>query len=629
MTVPLIMPLSAGFGAYPLVTDAYDKWSTVAYQAFAQAQDMAGQLTDIPITPVTFDATFNPQIALSPFPTIPPPPPPTADLKFTPPGDPREPPSVEYPTYNPGTMPSFDVPEPNYTVPAPPTLAPLTPPGSAPALTIPDMPEAPDVELPEIPHLASIELPDLPVFDLPQFTATAPVLDVPIPNADFSFTPAPFDDDLMQPLKTTISKMLQGDFILPAPAINAIRARAHQAANAEERRGVDAAYAELSARGFAEPQGQLNSRIQQLRDTARMARSETNRDVYIQDQTAAMENLRAGVASGIQLEGSLIQLSVQENELRLNAAKYAMDVVMQVFNARIGLYNAELQGFAIQAQVYRDKLQGVLAQVQIYQTEMEGAKIRGELNTQQVELYNAQLRGVQTAVEIYTAQVQGAEVKARANLAVIQGFSAQVQAFSAQVGAQTAQWEGYRAQVQAQLGTVQYYNTAVQAYGERVRAYAAGEQVKQSVAELQMKSSTMQLDAWRSTLQLFQARTEAEVERIKAVATSFGAQTDVYKANAQIAEAAATFDERRFQLNLAQEQARVDTALKRSEASFEQMKYFTTLMVEIKKTLATVQSQIAASAMNAVNVGAHVSSSDGQSLGWSTNISITEDGADF
>ena len=110
---------------------------------------------------------------------------------------------------------------------------------------------------------------------------------------------------------------------------------------------------------------------------------------------------------------------------------------------------------------------------------------------------------------------------------------------------------------------------------------------------------------------------------------SFGAETDVYKANAQIAEAAASFDERRFQLNLAQEQAIVETSLKRSEASFEQMKFFTTMLVEMKKTLATVQSQLAASAMTAVNIGAHVSSSGSQSIGWSTSVGISESGSDF
>lgn len=628
MTAPLIMPLGTE-DAFPLVNNAYDKWSGVAYQAFAQAQQYAGQLANIPLTPVTFDATFNPQIALSPFPTIAPPPTPTEDLKFKAPGDPREAPSFEAPTYNPGEMPVFDVPAPNYSIPAPPVMASLSDPGSAPSILIPDMPDAPAVALPDTPDLGAIAIPDLPVFDLPQFTATAPVMDIPLPNADFSFVPAPFDDALMQPLKNTISKMLQGDFILPDAAVNAIRARAQHAANMEESRGVDTAYAELASRGFAEPSGQLNTRVQQLRDSARFARSDANRDIYIQDQTAALENLRAGVSGGIQLEGSLAQLSVQENELQLNAAKYALDVTMQVFQGRISLYNAELQGFAIAAQVYRDKLQGVLAQVQIYQTQMEGAKIRGELNAQQVELYNAKLRGVQTAVEIYTSQVQAAEVKARANLAVIQGFSAKVQAFTAQVGAQTAQWEGYKAQVQAQLGTVQYYQTAVQAYGERVRAAATGEQVKQASAELQLKSSGMQLDAWKATLQLFQARTEAELDRVRAVAGAFGAETDVYKANAQIAEAAASFDERRFQLNLAQEQAMVETSLKRSEASFEQMKFFTTMLVEMKKTLATVQAQLAASAMTAVNIGAHVSSSGSQSIGWSTSVGISESGSDF
>lgn len=628
MTFPLVMPLGTE-DAFPIVSNAYDKWSGIASQAFAQAQSLAGQMANIPLTPVTFDATFNPQIALGGFPNIGPAPVPTSALDFNPPGAPQAPPPLDAPIYSPVDAPAFDVPTPNYNLPAPPVIAPLTQPGAAPALTAPVIPDAPSVTMPALPALAAIAVPDLPVFNLPQFTATLPVMDVPLPNTDFSFVPAPFNDDMLGTLKSTISSMLQGNFVLPTAAINAIRARAYMAADMEENRNVDEAYNELAARGFAEPSGLLNARVLQARNMASLARSQINRDVYIQDQQAALENLRAAVGTGVQLEGSLMQLQMQQNELELNAARFALDVTVQVFQSRIGLYNAQLQAYSVQATVYRDQIQGVLAQAQIYQTEMEGARIRGELNMQQVELYNAQIRGVQTMVEIYTAQVQGAEAAARANLAIIQGYDASVRAFAAEVGAQTAQWDGYKTQVQAQLGTVQFYGTAVDAYGKRVQAWATGEQTKQASARLQLNVNEQTLTAWKSNLDLFQTQVGAELDRVRAATAAFGSQVDVYKAGAEIASATASFDERRFQLNLAQEQAIVDTSLKRSEASFEQMKFFTTLLVELKRTLATVQAQLAASAMTAVNVGAQVSSSGSQSVDWSTRLDISGSDQDY
>lgn len=628
MTAPLVFPLGTE-DAFPIVNNAYDKWSGVALQAFSQAQMYAGQLANIPLTPVTFDATFNPQIALSGFPNVGPAPVVPTSINFMSPGQPSTPPPLPAPVYNPDSAPVFTGTAPVYMPPAPPVIAPLTQPGDAPTLTPPVVPNAPSIAMPNLPALASVQVPDLPVFDMPTFTAHAPVLDIPIPNGDFSFVPAPFNDDMLATLKTTIGEMLQGDFILPTATIDAIRARAYRAIDFEESRSVDEAYTEFAARGFAEPPGQLNARVIQARNTATLARSDANRDIYIQDQQTAVENLRAAIQGGLQLEGSLMQLQVQQNELELNAARYALDVTIQIFQARIGLYNASLQTFTIQAQVYRDQLQGVLAQAQIYETEMRGAQIRGELNLQQVEMYNAQIRGVQTLVDVYTAQVQGAEAAARVNLAVIQGYTARVQAFSAEVGAQVAQWDGYKAQVQAQLGTVQYYQTAVNAYDSRVRAWATGEQVKQTVGEFQLKVNDQSLAAWKSTLDLFQTQVGAELDRVRAVTAAFGSQVDAYKASAEIATASAAFDERRFQLNLAQEQAIVDTSLKRSEASFEQMKFFTTMLAELKRTLATVQAQLAASAMNAVNVGATVSSGGNQSVSWATGVSISESGTDF
>lgn len=623
----MIYPLSSG--SIPIVTDAYSKWSSTASQAFSQAQMFAGQIGNIAITPVTFDATFNPQIALGSFPTIAAPSVPTTALQFNPPAVAPSPPTVDTGTYVPTAGPS-DVPvAPVYVAPVPPQLSSLSSPGEAPTVTAPDMPVSPDFVLPPVPSLAQLTIPQLPPLTVPAFTATAPAFDVPIPAENFSFSPQAYADSLLDQTKSTLSSMMNGDFILPAAAINAIRARAHTAAFAEEGRLVDQAYNEISARGFNEPNGLLNERVKVARDAALKSRSESNRDIYIQDQTVAVENLRTAIQGGIQLEGQLIQLHVSETQLQFDAAKFALDVAMQIFQARIAVYNAQLQAYIADAGVYRDRIAALQAQAQAYLATMEGVRAQGELNMQQVALYNAQLQGIRTMVEVYQSQVGAAEVTARTNLTLVQAYAAKVQAFGAEVSAQNTQWMGYKTQVDAQLGAAQFYQTSVNAYGERVRAWATGEGNAQNATRLKLEQGKMSLDTWRSRLELFESQLKTELARVQTVAQSFSSEVEVYKANADVANAAGQYNERRFQLNLAQEQAIVDTSLKRSEASFEQMKYYTTLLVEIKRTLATVQAQLAASAMNAVHIGASLNTGTSQSIGWNTGVSFSGSIADM
>lgn len=622
MTVPLIMPTAVDV-AGPLVYSAYDKWSTIALQAFGQAQTFVGDMGNYTLAPVTFDASFDPQMALPGFAPIAAPTVPATDLKYVAPPLPPDTPQLDLPLYSPTAPPQFDVAQPTYAPPATPLLATVDDPGTMPALAAVAIPDSPTYTLPDLPALSTIVVPAAPTLALPTFDAVLADFSAPIPNADFSFTPDTYVDSLLTDVKSTLTDMLAGDFVLPAPAATALRNRAYDSANREEARGIDQIYVEFAARGFEEPPGLLQQRTAFVREQAQLARMGTNRDVYVQDQQIALENLRVAVTGGIQLEGQLISLYTAQTQFKLQAAQFALNVALQIFQARVTQYNTQAYAFGVRAQVYRDQISAALAQAQIYATEVESARVQGELNMQKVQLYVAQFNAVRSMVDIYTAQVNAAEAVSRTNVATVEAFSAKVGAMKAQVDAQVAQWQGYRAQVDAQLGAAQFYSTSVNAYGQRVQAWATSERSNQSVVELRNAQAQMQLTAWESKLHLFDEQVKAELARVEAVQASFNAQVTLYKSQGEIAAVAGEYDNRRFQLNLAQEQAIVDTSLKRADANFEQMKFITTIMVEIKRAIATVEAQLAASAMNAVNIGGHVQSNTGVNVGWDTNVSFS------
>jgi hypothetical protein len=367
MTQPILL-YPAAIGSGPIVYDAYDKWSTIALQAFALAQDMASQITNLHVSPVAFNAHFDPQIALTAFPTMAKPVVP-AGLNFNAPALP----------------------------PAPPTN------------TVPTLP-------------------------------------------DLTYVSQLFDS-----MKTAITTLLGGN-ALPAAVASAIRNRAYSAANAEEWRAVAQAYDEFAARGFEEPAGQLSRRITEARNDARGKRQLINRDVFIQEQMTAIENLRFAVTSGIQLE-------------------------------------------TLGVTVFRTKADVAL----------EGVRIAAETNR-------------------------------------------------------------------------------------------------------------LTLDGWRAKVELYDTTMRGELARMDAVLKEFQAGVAVYQADAAVATAAGEFDNRRFQLNLAQEQAIVDTEMKRADQGFEQMRFITSVMLEVKKTLASVSAQLASAAMSAVNIGASMSSSTSESVGYGLDV---------
>lgn len=156
-----------------------------------------------------------------------------------------------------------------------------------------------------------------------------------------------------------------------------------------------------------------------------------------------------------------------------------------------------------------------------------------------------------------------------------------------------------------------------------VQVFTAEVDAELKTVEIATEQNRLKLDGWRAQVEMYDEQLKAEIARIDTSLKAFEAQVEVYRADAQIATAAGDYDNRRFQLNLSQEQAIVDTEMKRADQGFEQMKYITSVMLEVKKTLATVGTQLAAAAMSAVNIGASLSSSDGQSVGYSLGLSYS------
>ncbi len=625
MTASLEQPvllIPAATGSEPIVYEAYNTWSSIAQDAYAQAQRLAGDIANVTISPVAFNAHFDPQLALANI-TVPVAPDvPLAALAFNAPTLPVAPPTVDLGTYAGSEAPVLTDVAPTLLLPNTPNVPTVAAPGAAPTIAAPSIPVAPAISMPTVPALQQINLPAVPVFSIPTFGGTAPVFDAPIPLENFSFSPAQYVSALLDTVTSSITSMLAGNG-LPAAVALALRNRAYTEVNAEELRTVAAAYDESAARGFFEPSGLLNRRITEARIEAMRKRSAASRDVYVQDQTVAVENLRFAVTAGIQLEGQTIALYNAQTEMQFESAKYALQVALSILTARVSVFNAQSQAYAVDAQVYRDLIAGAMAQVQIYSAEVEAQRAIGEINQQTVALYTAQLQGVNTVVEVYKSQLSAAETIARVNMSEVEAYTAQVRAYSAQIEAQSEQWSAYKTQVDAQLGKAQFYGTTVQAYSERVRAWSATESTKQEATKLQLSQGQLSLDAWKAKVDLYDAQLKGEMARVASVGDMFHDQTSIYAAQAQVTASSAEVDSRRFQLNLAQEQAIVETEMKRADQTFEQMKYTTSVMLEIKKTLATVEAQLAAAAMSAVNIGANLTSSTSESIGYNLGLSYS------
>lgn len=612
------------------VGDAHDKFMDLGVKTYNLAVQNLDDLNDIVMDPYVFNVDFSyvdPQaVFIRPQkPIIDP-----NDLEFRDPGIVITAP----PTFNPSPVvldaapDDSDVPVPVLTF-GPRPDQPTEPLPTEPTDAIPIvMPVAPDYVLPAVPTLQQLNLPDVPNVVIPDFVANRPTWVDPPFNQDWHFEPEPYTKTLVDEIVAVLKPMIVGSDALPAYINQAIWEKGRSRVELETNRDIEGSIADFANRGFYEPQGQLSGRVLELRQTGQNAKSEVTRDVMIRQFELAYDQQRFAITTGAALEGTLIQLWVEEQRYLLEAARFSMESQIAVLNYRLSVFNAQMQAYAIDANVYRDRIQAELAKVELYRAQLEGVRVLGELNMQQVQLYTAQLEGIQTMAGIYRTQVETVKVQADINMQAIEKYKAQLQAYSQRWDAYVAEWRGYSANVEGESKKVDIYKAMVDANAKRVDAWAVEANTKVDLAKLEQSTYSVNIDAWRATIDQLRARLGAEEARLSAVATSVRAQADLYGTEAQVESAASAAADRTFELGLRRAEADVSTQLKNADQLINQAQFILAQATEIQKAKAQISSQLAASTMSAVNYGASVSSSSGNSRSCSTNFSFTGETAD-
>lgn len=555
-----------------------------------------------PLAPVEPTITFDPNYALIP-----------------------QPPNVDI-----GGDPAFQQP-PTFTD-TPPTLPVRTPPGAftstppdSPTLDVVTVPDAPTIQLPDFPQLLDIlPLPIAPVITIPTFQGVRPNFSLTPPPNNFTFTPAEYTSALLDKVSGRLSSMLDAGTGLPAAVVQALRDRAYQAVDVEEARTVQQRMEEFGSRGFVEPNGILARAISEVRESARDKRANLSRDIYIEDEKIAVENLRFSVTNCIALESKLLDGFIEIERMKLDTAKAQLELAINLFNAQIALANLEQQAYATDAAVFRELIQAEVAKIEVYKVELDGKKIIGELNAQQVQIYSERVHALLSLVEIYKAQVEGAKAKAEVNISRTEAFRAEVQAYEALVKAYDTQWDAFGKQIDADTSLYRRYELATNVFAKHVDVWAGINNNLIEQKKLKIDSKQLDLTAYRAQLERIGAIVSAERDRVAAVVAIFQAEIEKYKADASIEATASDSNAKIFQLALAQETERVQVLLKNAELQITQLVETSKIMVGRLESLADTATHLSAGALSALHISAAISStqSNDQSCRTSFDYSI-------
>lgn len=607
-------------GPYGIVSDAYDTYKGLAEDTVEQSLDYieqmaAYQLPEIPEFEVEFP-DFETAVPEFEMPDAPIPP----DVTVTLPSLPSEPSIQEPPGISTGGVPTLSASEPSLSFPGTPDELTATPPGDPEASSPITLPTLVDPTLPDTPTLLALTIPDAPALDIPTFDETIPEFELDFDVADFSYSEDIYNSALLDLLRSRISDMVNGGTGLPAPIETALFDRARTKEESTALSAQQTALEEWSSRGFTMPGGDISRRLAEVRENRRTAVNTINRDIMVRVHEAALDQLKAGVASGVQLEGSLMNYYAGYAERALRASIAIVEMGVASLNARIAFYNIQLARIDLAARVYETRVRAALAQVEIYKAQIDAEKTRGEINVQTVSLYQAQINAALSLVEIYKAKLEGARVQTEVERNKIETYKARIEGYSALVQAKRAEYDGYTAAVQAETAKVGIYEATVRAFGERVRAYQARVSAEVEANRGEVETEKLKIEQYDARIRAFTSQVQAEVGRIQAVTQIYDGQAKVFSAQASAEESRIKASAARLEIELEAGRSQTQLQLTKMTQQAQIAIQASAQALEAMKASAAVTAQLAAGAMTAVNTGASISGSDEYSIQYSGEL---------
>lgn len=614
-------------GPAELVTDAYNDFFGFASDAFQQASAIVNDIQQFDVPLLSVNVQYTSPVASAPAFTLPSAPnDPNVNIQIG--SAPTAPAVSSVAPINVGPAPTFSGSEPSLNFPSRPGPLAVPSPGAAPTLTDIVLPEEPTLLYPDAPTLREVVLPELPDVVYPEFVAELPVLDIEIPTIGITYNETPYTSLLLSETTARIRTMLQGGTGLPPDVENALFDRAKARLDITSMRAMQEVVEQWSSRGFAEPGGELSSRMREIREQNRDATNNLNRDILIRVHEVEIENLRFAVQQGVALESLLINYAAGYAQRALQAQQLMAQVAIDVFNARVNLYNAQLVGYRTQAEVFRAQIEAERSKIELYRAQIEGAAAISSLNESEVRIYAERVRALQATVDIYEAQIKAVNAQVEADQARVEAYRATVQAFGEQVNAKRAEFEAYGEEVRAQTGVVQAYEASVRAFAERTRAYQIGVEAQAISKRVEIDAARLQIEAFQAEVQGYRESVNAEVSKTQAALNLYDGQSRIFTARLGAESARVESTARQFQVEVENARNSANIALQNATSNAENALRAAQIALEALRTQATVASQLAAGALSAVNMGASISgqSSDSTDIRKSLNVSYDVDG---
>ena len=471
------------------------------------------------------------------------------------------------------------------------------------------------VDLPVAPDLLDISIPAFGGLTLPTWSETIPELNEPTPNIT-NYTSGSYASTLLTTLQSTLSdRITTGGTGLSVDAENAI----WDSARDKEYRAQAAALADLDRMetlGYALPSGVwLDARLKIQTETDYTITT-ISREIAIEQARLEQTNVLKALEEVRGLENILIDSFNQTETRALEAAKYATDAGVAIYNAKVAAFTSTVEAYRARVQIYEAQIRGALAEVEAYKAQVDAEQAKAQTNVAVVQSYKVQVDAALSDIEVYKAQIEGIRTQAEIEKLRIDIYGEEIRAYVSRVQAYTARVEAYRTSVQAEGNKQEVFRSQVAAYSAQVEAGTKQADAQIEAFKGRINAKQAEYDGYRAAVQGQTSRAEGIAARNQSTTQLFtaevGGQSAYNDALTKQWEANIDLTAKIAEVNVQAAKANADLYLAAKQ-----------IAIESSKTAAQVSAQLGAAALNAVNFSNSASISHSNVASAATSASDT------
>ena len=379
---------------------------------------------------------------------------------------------------------------------------------------------------------------------------------------------------------------------------------------------LDQGEAQFNA-GIDQKTVQFNADINQKNRQFAVEQTQRSREIEITEYEIKVKQLQFTVDQAKEVESLMMNFFHKQADRSLTAAKAVSDNGIDVLNALIGKYNAEVGLYKAEAFALQTWGNFEANKIAIYKAELEGTEIESRIQSLHIDAYTQKVKIFETIASIHNIEMQSVKILSDLERLKLDIFKTEGEIYNDKIEAERLKISIYKEETEVEKVRLSVLVENLRVKEMMVAVSRQNLEAQDIKSRNMIEQNRLRMDAYKMQVEQINSSIQVELKNSDISVKEFNASVDAY--TAKISGIGVQHDLKMKELDSEIQVAKFNLEKAVSDSEMTTKGYVSLKELELKANegVMNVAAQVAASALNSINVSASISDSESKSIGYS------------